>query len=105
MSHEIHPVELTAHTLLSAPLNSLNDYFELLSQSQLILLTRLQVIEDRLKSFKTIVVENHNIVDDKDVTTDLQRIKQLRKRLVAVQKVLSKVNSRLDKIEERQSID
>lgn len=96
---DIHPVEIAAHTLLSGPLDSLNENFELLSQSQLILLTRLRIIEERLQSFKLLAIDG--ILDDKDVSRDIQKIKELRKRILTVNKTLTKVNGRLQKVEQK----
>lgn len=51
---ELHQIELTAHTLLSGSFDNLNENFESLSQSQLILLTRLKVIESKLQEFQNL---------------------------------------------------
>lgn len=97
-SDDLHPIELTAHTLLSGSLDNLNDNFEILNQSQLILLTRLKFIEERLLSFKNVALDQSGI-DDKEVLKNFNKIKELQKRLTGVGKVLEKVEERVERIE------
>lgn len=94
--NDLHPVELAAHSLLSGPLDSLNDNFELLSQSQVILLTRLKIIEDRLNNFKELV--DANIIDEKQFLQQTSKVKELSKRLSHILRQLDKIDSRLDKL-------
>lgn len=94
--NDLHPVELAAHSLLSGPLDSLNDNFELLSQSQVILLTRLRIIEDRLTNFKELV--DANIIDEKQFLQQTSKVKELSKRLSHILRQLDKIDSRLDKL-------
>lgn len=98
-SDDLHPIELTAHTLLSGSLDNLNDNFEILNQSQLILLTRLKFIEERLLSFKNVALDQSGI-DDKEVVKNFDKIKELQKRLTGVGKVLEKVEERVERIEQ-----
>ncbi|ABN64895.2 predicted protein [Scheffersomyces stipitis CBS 6054] len=99
--NDLHPLEVTAHTLLSGPLDNLNENFEQLDQSQLILLTRLKIIEDRLLSFQRVVLEDQNIVDDKELTSHFNRVKELRRSLLASMKTLGKVETRIEKMNEK----
>lgn len=99
MSDDLHPIELTAHTLLSGSLDNLNENFEVLNQSQLILLTRLKFIEERLLSFKKVAVEE-SAIDDKQVANNFTKIKDLQKRLNAVAKTMEKVEERVGRIVE-----
>ncbi|WLF81041.1 hypothetical protein PVL30_004835 [Lodderomyces elongisporus] len=94
--NDLHPVELAAHSLLSGPLDSLNDNFESLSQSQVILLTRLKIIEDRLNNFKELV--DANIIDEKQFLQQTSKVKELSKRLSHILRQLDKIDSRLDKL-------
>lgn len=99
--NDLHPLEVTAHTLLLGPLDNLNENFEQLDQSQLILLTRLKIIEDRLLSFQRVVLEDQNIVDDKELTSHFNRVKELRRLLLASMKTLGKVETRIEKMNEK----
>lgn len=92
---DLHPIEVVAHSLLGNGLDSLNDNFELLGKLQLILLTRLNMIDERLASVGDEVGEG---MGDR-VGEISARVKSLRKRLQAAMKVLGKVEGRLDEIE------
>lgn len=91
---DFHPIELTAHSLLSGSLDNLHENFVLLHQSQHILLTRLRLIEDRLKEIHTELA-----VSGKDVTQVQARIRTLRKKLADVAKILVKVDRRVSQLE------
>ncbi|KAK6456926.1 uncharacterized protein RJT20DRAFT_127015 [Scheffersomyces xylosifermentans] len=101
---DLHPIEVAAHTLLSSSLDNLNENFEQLNQSQIILLTRLKIIEDRLLSFKKVVMDDQKIVDDKELANHFNRVKELQRRLGSTKKTLSKVQSRVDKMNEKLEI-
>lgn len=96
----LHPIELTAFSILSGPLDHLAEDFELLGQSQYILFTRLKLIEERLKSFRKVILEDGNYIDEKETGAAFDRIRDLRKRLSNCIKVLSKVEGRVSKLEE-----
>lgn len=96
--NELHPIELTAHTILSGSLDHLHDDFELLSQSQYILLTRLKLIEDRLKSFEKVAIEDDNMTKDKEVLETFNKIRELKRRLNTSMKTLHKVETRVEKM-------
>lgn len=91
---DFHPIELTAHSLLSGSLDNLHENFVLLHQSQHILLTRLRLIEDRLKEIHTELA-----VSGKDVTQVQARIRAVRKKLADVAKILVKVDRRVGQLE------
>ncbi|ODV78753.1 uncharacterized protein CANTADRAFT_37594, partial [Suhomyces tanzawaensis NRRL Y-17324] len=93
--NEVHPIEHTAHSLLSGPLDSLNENFEHLNQSQLILLTRLRIIERRLESFQAVVIGS---VDEKQIASDLARVSELKRRVLGVAKMMKKVEQRVERI-------
>ncbi|CAH2353961.1 hypothetical protein CLIB1423_13S02850 [[Candida] railenensis] len=96
--YDLHPIELTAHTLLSGSLDHLNENFKNLNQSQVILYTRLRLIEDRLKSYYTVIEQNQAEPDElKEVVS---RIKSLKKRLLSSVKTLKKVEVRVERMEE-----
>lgn len=96
--YDLHPIELTAHTLLSGSLDHLNENFKNLNQSQVILYTRLRLIEDRLKLFYTVIEQNQAEPDEfKEIVL---RIKSLKKRLLASVKTLKKVEVRVERMEE-----
>lgn len=97
----LHPIELTAHSILNAPLDHLNEDFELLSQSQYILLTRLRLIEDRLKSFKKVVIDDGNMTSEKEITETFNKIRDLKKRLVVTVKSLDKVEARVERMNKK----
>lgn len=101
----LHPIELTAHTILNGPLDHLNEDFELLSQSQYILLTRLRLIEERLKSFRKVIIEDGNMTTDKEITETFNKIKDLKKRLAASVKTLDKVESRVERMSSKLHLD
>lgn len=84
--HDYHPIELAAHSILSNPLDSLHDNFELLHQSQFILLTRLKVIEQQIKKYQATVDSQ---VSPADIEDKISRISSLRKRL---EKAVSQMN-------------
>lgn len=96
--HDLHPIELTAHTLLSGSLDNLHENFELLNQSQYILLTRLRLIEERLSSIKTVFVDSENHVDEKEVQNTFNKLKELRKSLHSSLKTLAQVNNRVERM-------
>lgn len=93
---EIHPVELIAHSLLSGSLDNLSENFEQLNQSQLILLTRLNIIEQRLLQFKEI---KNDEVNEETLTQYLSQIKSLKKRLTTTITRLDKIDQRIDKMD------
>lgn len=90
--NDIHQIELIAHSLLSSPLDNLSENFESLNQSQLILLTRLNLIEQKLKQ-----VENDSVTDS--VQSHLATIKILKSRLLISLSKLDKIDERLNNIE------
>ncbi|ODV67938.1 hypothetical protein HYPBUDRAFT_95764, partial [Hyphopichia burtonii NRRL Y-1933] len=94
--NDLHPIELTAHALLNGPLENLHENFELLTQSQYILLTRLKLIENRLTSFEKAFCEEGLFVSDRDVQNSFSRIKELRKLLLKSLKTLSKISDRVN---------
>lgn len=91
---DFHPIELTAHSLLSGSLDTLHENFVLLHQSQHILLTRLRLIEDRLKQINTELA-----VSGKELVQVQARIRALRKKLSDVAKILVKVDKRVGQLE------
>ncbi|KAK6462558.1 hypothetical protein DFJ63DRAFT_162199 [Scheffersomyces coipomensis] len=97
-NYDLHPIEEVAHTLLSGSLDNLDDNFESLDQSQLILLTRLKVIEDRLLTFKKIAFED-GVINDDELTNYVNKIKDLQKRLSVTSKALSRIENRIDKMD------
>lgn len=94
--NDYHAIELATHTILSNLLDSLHDNFELLHQSQFILLTRLKLIEQRIKAFQTAL---NNGITATELQQKLASIVNLRKRLEQVLARMDTVNSRLLKIE------
>lgn len=101
----LHPIELTAHSILNAPLDHLYEDFELLGQSQYILLTRLRLIEDRLKSFKKVVIDDGNMTSEKEISETFNKIRELKKRLSVTVKSLDKVETRVEKMNKKLNID
>ncbi|KAG7664277.1 uncharacterized protein J8A68_002192 [[Candida] subhashii] len=98
-AEDLHPIELAAHTLLSGSLDNLNENFESLNQSQIVLLARLRIIENKLLEFKETVDKNQ--IDDKTLSESFTKIKELRKRLESCIKTLEKVEHRVERIEQR----
>lgn len=94
--NDYHAIELATHTILSNLLDSLHDNFELLHQSQFILLTRLKLIEQRIKGFQTAL---DNTITPTELQHKLASIVTLRKRLEQVLAKMDTVSSRLLKIE------
>lgn len=93
---DFHPIELTAHSLLSGSLDTLHESFVQLHQSQHILVTRLRILEDKLKHL------DRDPDDPKhDVVVVQARVRSLRKKLAEVAKTLVKVNERVAAIEAR----
>lgn len=93
---DFHPIELTAHFLLSGAIDSLQENFELLHQSQKILLTRLNHIDDRLRKLDTQLDEY-----DFDLSPVYARIKELKKVLKTCELSLRKDNQIVDQIENK----
>lgn len=89
---DLHPIELIAHSVLSGPLDSLNENFELLHKSQVVLLTRLKLIEQKLEQFQQI----HGTIDNKPITDTIGRIKGIKKRLQEVERRLDSIDKRVD---------
>lgn len=94
---DLHLIEVIAHSLLSGGLDNLNDNFESLSKSQLILLTRLDLIEAHLTQLSHQV--DATAIPDARVNLLLTRIKAIRKRIKLASKTLAKVEKRLDKLD------
>lgn len=97
-AHDLHPIELTAHTVLSGSLDTLHENFELLNQLQYILLARLKLMEDRLAGFRQNAAESTAAVTEKDVADVLARVRAARRKLEASVKCLSKVEGRVEKL-------
>lgn len=93
---EFHPIELAAHSLLSGSLDNLHENFLQLHQSQHILLTRLKLIEDRLRTLESVEMK----ITEKSVLTMHSRVRALRKTLVESAKTLKKVEERVRGIEQ-----
>lgn len=87
---DFHPIELTAHSLLSGSLDTLHENFVQLHQSQHVLLTRLKHIEDRLK----LLSETHE-EPEIDLVLVQARIKAVKKKLAGAAKTLVKVDERV----------
>lgn len=98
---DLHPIELAAHAILSGPLDTLHDNFELLNQSQYVLLTRLQLIETRLTEFKKAFVDDEEYVNDKEIQLTLAKVKELKKSLQLCCKTLEKVEHRTEKMKQK----
>lgn len=94
---DLHLIEVIAHSLLSGGLDNLNDNFESLNKSQLILLTRLDLIEAHLNQLSQQV--DATAVPEARVQQMLTRIKAIRKRIKLASKTLAKVEKRLDKLD------
>lgn len=93
--HEFHAIELVAHSVLSTSLDNLNDNFESLHQSQVILLTRLKLIEEKLLKIKEVNDESMK----NNVGEDINRIRTIRKRLEGVEKKVQRIDKRMDSVE------
>lgn len=91
---DFHPVELTAHSLLSGSLDNLHDTFTQLHLSQSILLARLKHIDEKLK----MVDEDINDTLE-DLTTVKLRIRAVRRKLEASVATLAKVEQRVKAME------
>ncbi|CCE72538.1 Piso0_000120 [Millerozyma farinosa CBS 7064] len=91
-----HPIELIAHSILGGPLDRLQEDFESLGSSQYILLNRIRLIEERLESLKTVMFEEENTLDEKEVLEGIEKVKQIRKRLYSTLKTLDKVEKRVE---------
>ncbi|KAI3404737.2 hypothetical protein KGF56_002440 [Candida oxycetoniae] len=94
--NDVHPVELTAHTVLSGPLDSLNASLASLDESQMELLTKLKLLEDRLTTFKKLT--ESNFVDEKQLSAHSNKVKEFSKRLSVILKQLDKLEARVDKL-------
>ncbi|KAI5964218.1 uncharacterized protein KGF55_002160 [Candida pseudojiufengensis] len=97
--NDLHAIELTAHSILSGSLDNLNDNFESLNQSQIILLTRLRIIENRLNSFKKSI--DSNVIDEKKLLEIFDKIHELSKRLTKNLQKLDQIDNRFTKINEK----
>ncbi|CCE73101.1 Piso0_000120 [Millerozyma farinosa CBS 7064] len=96
-----HHIELIAHSILGGPLDRLQEDFESLGSSQYILLNRIRLIEERLESLKTVMFEEENTLDEKEVLEGIEKVKQIRKRLCSSLKTLDKVEKRVEFIAQK----
>lgn len=88
---DFHPIELAAHSLLSASLDSVHENFNLLHQSQHILLTRLKHIEHRL----LLLEASPDLLSEQDMVDFQERIHRAQKQLADQNKILVDVSKRL----------
>lgn len=88
---DLHPIEIIAHSILNGPLENLNENFNLLHKSQVILLTRLKLIEDRLQEFQKMSAS----LGERDVSQAINRVQIIRKRLESIDKKLDDIDSRV----------
>lgn len=89
----LHRMELVAHSVLNGPLDQLNETVELLGLSQLILLARLNLMQERMSRIHNSIEEGH-FTQEKKNQQALSKIKDLRKRLQNSLKLLSKIEFR-----------
>lgn len=88
---DFHPIELAAHSVLSASLDSVHENFSLLRQSQHILLTRLKHIEHRL----LLLEASQDVLTEQDVIEFKERIHSVQKQLAEQKKTLVEVDKRM----------
>lgn len=88
---DFHPIELAAHAVLSAPLDSVHESFNLLHQSQHILLTRLKHIEHRL----LLLEASPDSLSEQTVADFRGRIHLAQKQLAEQKKTLVEVAKRM----------
>lgn len=93
--HGLHPLEVTAHTVLSGPLDSLGDSLEQLGTSQVTLLARLRLLQDLLTQYEQAA---RVAPTEKDVARVFERIRGLRKRLAATMKRLERSDAEVDSL-------
>ena len=96
----LHRMELVAHSVLNGPLDQLNETVELLGLSQLILLARLNLMQERITRIRRTMEEGQFTQDKKNQQT-LGQIKDLKKRLQNSLKILSKVEDRTQRMNEK----
>lgn len=94
---DLHPIELIAHSVLNEPLDSLHENFELLHKSQVILLTRLKLIEQKLEKYGQ-QQANQSLGNSLPITEAVGKIRSIKKRLQEIDKVLDKIDKRVDKL-------
>lgn len=93
---DIHPIELIAHSLLSGSLDTLGENFDQLNQSQLILLTRLNIIEQRLQEFKQGGIKYNQQVSEELLRQYGNKVQNLKRRLLSTITRLDKIDKRID---------
>ncbi|CDR40511.1 CYFA0S05e01266g1_1 [Cyberlindnera fabianii] len=85
---DVHPIELVVQSVLGDSLDALATQLQTLHESQVVLMARLKVIEEKLKRWE---VETEQDVD----------IKKMHDRLVESKKRLTTVLAKLSEIEQR----
>lgn len=93
--HGLHPLEVTAHTVLSGPLDSLGNSLERLGTSQVTLFTRLRLLQDILSRYDQAA---RDAPTEKDLARVSERIRGLRKRLAATVKSLEQTDKKVDSL-------
>lgn len=99
MSDDLHPIELVAHSVLNNSLENLNDNFGLLYKSQTALLTRLKIIETRLREIDTPPQR------DKVVGKLINDCSNVQERLNTLTSLAKKIEKRLDSMEREMGED
>lgn len=96
----LHRMELVAHSVLNGPLDQLNETVELLGLSQLILLARLNLMQERINRIQK-SMEEGQFTQEKKNQQALCQIKDLKKRLQNSLKILSKIEGRTQMMNEK----
>lgn len=96
--NDLHPLELTTYSVLNGSLDNLNDNFEQLNKSQTILLTRLKLIEERIKKFQSEILDGDGTGLEKNILQALNQIKDLKKRMRTCLQTSSKVDARVERL-------
>lgn len=92
---DVHPMELVVQSVIGESLETLSTNLQLLHESQVVLLARIKIVDEKMKKFDELMVKEVGGIDIKAAN---ERMSGVKKRLTAVYHRLQKIDALLDSI-------